>query len=219
MTTRPNRNAQKQKQTMEQIRTLRTLTDATQIEALETAILADNEKFVRFIARRYGEALEFDDALAVVRVGLLAAIRRFDVTKSDHFQMYASRCMRRAIVTEADRFAGPVRRPRREEQKPQRVSMQRQVIGNIALQETFASEEDVEAGVLSHVAAHALTAVIEELPPREAHVMRLRYPLDGSLAFQVSEIAALLGVSKQRAFAIEQQALKRLRERLQKEAA
>jgi RNA polymerase sigma factor (sigma-70 family) len=63
---------------------------------------------------------------------------------------------------------------------------------------------------------HAMSAevqqVITSLPPREAFVLRLRYGLSGQEAQTYTEIAAHLGLTRERIRQLEKQALKRLRQ-------
>ncbi|MFG1706442.1 RNA polymerase sigma factor RpoD/SigA [Nonomuraea sp. M3C6] len=57
-----------------------------------------------------------------------------------------------------------------------------------------------------------LHQVVTTLPPREAFVIRLRYGLAGQEAQTYTEIAAHLGLTRERIRQLEKQALKRLRE-------
>lgn len=200
--------------TVARIRELRAMTDPAQIEALESAILADNEPFVHFVARQYQRGIALDDLLAVARAAMLTAIRRFDPDKSSEFPMYASRCMRRDLLNEVRRFSGPVAKPRHEEQWPEGLSMEQQTADGAAFHDTLADETDEEANILRGLDATYVNKLIDGLSDREATVLRLRYGLAGCLPHQLAEIAAVLGVSKQRAQAIEKRAIERLRERL-----
>ena len=56
-----------------------------------------------------------------------------------------------------------------------------------------------------------LHAMLTELTPREARVLRLRYGLDGNEAHTLKEMGEKLGLSRERIRQIEREALRKLR--------
>jgi RNA polymerase primary sigma factor len=55
-------------------------------------------------------------------------------------------------------------------------------------------------------------AKIDQLPPRERHVLMLRFGLSGGEPASLKEIGAMFGITLQRTHQIETSALKRLKE-------
>jgi RNA polymerase primary sigma factor len=68
-------------------------------------------------------------------------------------------------------------------------------------------DEDVAATMLREL----LQDVLQDLPPRETHVLRLRYGLVDGQTHSLEEVGRKLGVTRERVRQIEAQALKRLR--------
>jgi len=62
-----------------------------------------------------------------------------------------------------------------------------------------------------HLLREELGEMLDALPPREAHVLRLRFGLLGDRGYTLEEIGQKLGVTRERARQIERQALRRLR--------
>jgi RNA polymerase sigma factor (sigma-70 family) len=201
-------------ETLGRLREYRTTTDAGKREAIETLLLAENEPFVHFVARQYQRGVALDDLLAIARSAMLTAIRRFDLSKSEQFPMYASRCMRRDLLTEVRRMAGPVAKPRHEKQWPSSVSMEFDHDGAGSLHDMLEAEDDTAAGAIAAEDVARIAAALEGLAARDAQVVRLRFGLDGGQPHGLAEIAALLGVTKQRVHVILSRALAALREQL-----
>ncbi|GGS76760.1 RNA polymerase sigma factor RpoD/SigA [Nonomuraea spiralis] len=78
----------------------------------------------------------------------------------------------------------------------------------IADEDGLEVQELTERRAMSADVQHVVTA----LPPREAFVIRLRYGLTGQQAQSYTEIAARLGLTRERIRQLERQALKRLRQ-------
>jgi len=65
----------------------------------------------------------------------------------------------------------------------------------------------------AHLAAR-IDAVLSELPPREAFIVRLRHGIGGTEAHTLEEIGKLLGITRERTRQIETRAMRRLRDSL-----
>lgn len=85
--------------------------------------------------------------------------------------------------------------------------------GDETLEDLVADERmpPTEKLALQELMREELLALISQLPPKEALVIRLRYGLEGAKPQSLAEVAAKLGVSRERVRQLEKQALKRLK--------
>ncbi|MCD6540820.1 RNA polymerase sigma factor RpoD/SigA [Candidatus Bipolaricaulota bacterium] len=85
--------------------------------------------------------------------------------------------------------------------------------GEETLEELVADEKmpTTEKLALQELMREELLELISQLPPKEALVIRLRYGLEGAKPQSLAEVAAKLGVSRERVRQLEKQALKRLK--------
>ncbi|RSN07393.1 RNA polymerase subunit sigma [Nonomuraea sp. WAC 01424] len=87
-------------------------------------------------------------------------------------------------------------------------------LGEGRIGDMIADEDGLEVQELTERRAMSADVqhVVTSLPPREAFVIRLRYGLTGQQAQSYTEIAARLGLTRERIRQLERQALKRLRQ-------
>ncbi|MCX7750052.1 MAG: RNA polymerase sigma factor RpoD/SigA [Candidatus Bipolaricaulota bacterium] len=69
-----------------------------------------------------------------------------------------------------------------------------------------------ERAALEILLREELTAIVNQLPERDAQVLRWRFGLEGATPLTLAEVGAALGVSRERARQLEERALKRLKE-------
>lgn len=79
--------------------------------------------------------------------------------------------------------------------------------------------ENPEDGLLGGIDGERLGRFVDELPDREATVVRMRFGIGGIAAHELAEIGAVIGVSKQRVGKILEKALTTIRARLIPERA
>ncbi|GAB4309864.1 MAG: hypothetical protein Kow0097_11190 [Candidatus Bipolaricaulota bacterium] len=86
--------------------------------------------------------------------------------------------------------------------------------GTETLDEIIADESapGPERAALATLFQEELTAIVEQLPPRDAQLLRWRYGLAGESPLTLAEVGKALGVSRERARQLEERALKRLKE-------
>ncbi|MDX1414898.1 MAG: sigma-70 family RNA polymerase sigma factor [Candidatus Promineifilaceae bacterium] len=83
-------------------------------------------------------------------------------------------------------------------------------LGDVIADEHIPQPADV---VASREMAAAVNTAVDQLPSREAQILRMRYGLNGGKPHSFSEIGALLNLSRERIRQIEKQTLDRLRNR------
>src|ERR1051326_1016 len=100
-------------ETLALLRELRVTEDPDRRSQLEGEIVAGNLRFAAFWARRdENRGVERDELRAAASVGLLRAVRMFNVEKSDEWAAYARRCMARDLLREVQLMGGAVWVPR-----------------------------------------------------------------------------------------------------------
>lgn len=154
------------------------------------------------VARRYaGSGIDLDDLVQVAALGLLAAIPRFDPARGMRLLTYATWHMRgylhRAMAQGASLAAGDrawrhATLPDEEEGDPE---------------DALLAEEG------SRVARHDVAAAMNGLSPRERRVLEGLYLADPPL--RRADLAAELGVSRQRVQQLDHRARGRLRRALE----
>ncbi|MGB5135620.1 MAG: sigma-70 family RNA polymerase sigma factor, partial [Prochlorococcaceae cyanobacterium] len=169
---------------------------------------------------RGGRVIELEDCRQVARMALWLAVSRIEDPISA--PAYLSRSIRGALLHHARDLGRTIRVPRREQEKPGArhpwvltsldqpcPSGEGTLLDRVADQALAPEVPAPEAESLSPEAA-ALEQLLDQLPARQAAVLRLRH-LQG---LSCREVARQLGVSTMSVSRDERQALARLRQEL-----
>lgn len=171
-----------------------------------------HEGLVKVIAPRYrGRGLDLDDLVQEGFVGLIRACARYDGRGGTPFSAYAALVIRRAIERALVDQAFPIRVPNhlRGRLEPPRG---RQEPGPGGPGIPLADLAVAPAGARAEADDRArLRAAVDDLPPRERAVIRLRYGLRAGPPRTLAEIGAMTGRSRQLIQQWEARALRRLR--------
>jgi DNA-directed RNA polymerase sigma subunit (sigma70/sigma32) len=81
-------------------------------------------------------------------------------------------------------------------------------LGDVIPDDSVPEPQDV---VFTKQMAEAVNAVVDELPPREAVILRMRYGLNGGKSHSFKEVGDFFNLSRERVRQIEKQTLARLR--------
>jgi RNA polymerase primary sigma factor len=201
---------------------------------------------VGLVARRYalcGVALE--DLVAAGNVGLVLAAHRFDARKGAQFSTYATWWVRReilaAIGTErfmirVPRYASELRRRVLEDGEAgfsaRQVRRAEQTFFPVVSLDTSRDDDSraleeriADPGALVPLesvefedAMSSMGRALKALRPRERAVVELRYGIGVDEPMTLNEVAARLGLSRERIRQIQAEALRRLREALESAA-
>ena len=135
--------------------------------------------------------LPFEEALQAGRIGLWRAILGFDPERGFAFSSYAWTCIKHHIwqAVKVDGRCDPGHAPLQQLDLP-----------------------DPAVVWAENAIRRALLAMVDRLPPRLAYVVMARYGLEGHAPFAYYQIGAALGVTKQRAHQLHNEALVRLRQ-------
>lgn len=215
--------------TLALLRDLREATDPETIEGLEGRLVSGNLRFCYYQAHRYKRPeLELDDLVSVATGALLEAIRRFDLTISTHFAAFARRCIRRDLIVFVRRQASPLRLPREPRAGELRNGRTGALLPEVVSLpmgtgtgrvDDALTVENPEPDLVRGLDAARLGALVDALPERDAHVVRMRFGLVGLAPHELAEIGVVLNITKQRVQAILDKALATLKTMLTTRAA
>ncbi len=156
-------------------------------------LIEHNLRLVAHIIKKYyTQNGDQDDLISIGTIGLIKGVSTFKAEKNVRLATYASRCIENEILMY--------------------FRSQRKLQGELSLSETL--DADGESNSLSLIdvvkvddnmleeldlrdaCARVRRCVDACLTPREAHIIRLRYGLDGQQSLTQREIATLCGISR-----------------------
>ena len=194
----------------------------------------------KLFAQRYGDAVEFDEYLQFARVGLLEAVDRYDSSLGASFRTYAAHRIQGAVLSGLECLSECSRqvalRRRLEQDRVRSLAEQDAEAAPDAFERLVSVAVGMAVGfMLDDVAAfqaadsscgdsayqglaeretrHRLHALIEQLPAKEARIIRHHYLQH--VPFE--EIARDLGVTPGRVSQLHKRALEQLRAALRHE--
>lgn len=168
-----------------------------------------NMRLIVHIARKYKvPGCTFDDLISIGSVGLIKAVRSYNMDTGTSLSTYAARCIENEILMSL------------------RQSRKRQ--GDVSLDEPLGTDKDgnaisfsdllgtppdmVEDEVRRRVTLDKVRRALPLLPERERTVITLRYGLKDGVMHPQHEIARLLGISRSYVSRVEKHAIELLRE-------
>lgn len=153
--------------------------------------------------------LDEDDIRQAGMMGVIRAAQRFDPARAVQFSTYANWFVRsyvgRAAAKFGDRRLGRIRSGDAQHGRSRRSSLWEQLADRVR------AEEGAEASERRRVLRDRVRGVLKMLTPRERQVVEMFYGLaDPLLPNAIQDIAAALGVSKQRASQLKCRAMARI---------
>ena len=171
-------------------------------------LIERNLRLVAHIIKKYyTQSGDQEDLISIGTIGLIKGISTFDASKGARLATYAARCIENEILMY--------------------FRSQKKLQGEVSLSDSIASEQDGDALQLMDVvgvddtmlddihdrdsALQLRRLVQEQLSPREAEIVRLRYGLGGTVPLTQREVANSFGISRSYVSRIEKKALEKLR--------
>ena len=171
-----------------------------------------NLRLVVWVAKGYaGGDVPLLDLIQEGSMGLLVAARKFDPAKDFRFSTYATKWIRHGVTRCIMKHSGLVRVPQRE-WKGQNTQPQVLSLDDADAQLLF---EDLQAPqpqeeLVRQELKNTMDGLLSRLTQRQRQVLRLRFGMDDGVCHSLESIGRLLGISKERARQIENEAVKKL---------
>lgn len=188
-------------------------------EQARDELIVHNLRLVAYIVKKnYPEAKDQDDLVSIGTIGLIRAAETFDYQKGNHFSTYASKCIDNQIKMHFRKIKHTMTELYIDD------PIESDSEGNaLTIADIFSSGINVESDVELKINTEKLYRFIsDELTDREREIICKRYgvsDLDGSVCKPLTqrEIAKEMGISRSYISRIEKRALKKLRERFDKD--
>lgn len=156
-------------------------------------LIRHNLRLVAHVAKKYyAAAATQDDLVSIGTIGLIKAVDTFDPARRVRFASYASQCIEnemRMYLRHARREGTPL-----SLQEPLESSGNDS--GTLTLADVLPDDAIMEEDCERRDLAGRLRTLVRDLPPRDAHILILRYGLDGRGELTQQAVAERLGISR-----------------------
>ena len=175
-------------------------------------LIEHNMRLIVHVARKYKiPGCTFDDLISIGSIGLIKAVRSYDMNAGTSLSTYAARCIENEILM-------CLRQSRKQQ-------------GDVSLEEPLGTVRDgnavsfadllgtspdlVEEEVRRRITLSGVKQALPALPARERLVLSLRYGLKDGAVHPQHEIAKMLGISRSYVSRVEKHGIELLREALE----
>ena len=179
-------------------------------ETVKDSLVEHNLRLVVYIARKFeNTGVDLDDLISIGAIGLIKAVRSFNIDKKIKLATYASRCIENEILMHIRKTASQ----KAEVSLDEPINMD--CDGNeLLLCDILGTEEDLIFRPLEEdVDLRVLRQALQELPGREREIILMRFGLEGRKELTQKEVAQKMGISQSYISRLE----KRIMQRLKKE--
>lgn len=182
-------------------------------EEARQMLIEHNMRLIVHIARKYKiPGCTFDDLISIGAIGLIKAVRSYNMDSGTSLSTYAARCIENEILM-------CLRQSRKQQ-------------ADISLNEPLGTDKDgnavtfadllgtdpdlVESEVRRRITLSAVQRALPALPEREKLVLSMRYGLNDGVMHPQHEIARVLGISRSYVSRVEKHGIELLRQALEK---
>lgn len=175
-------------------------------------LIEHNLRLVAHIVKKYNGTDEADDLISVGSMGLIKAIKTFQLNHGTQFSTYAAKCIENEILMLL-----------RVNKKHKNTISIEDALGTdsedneLAVIDVMFESDDVEQRVHNSVVSEKLNAKLKKyLTKREYIIICLRYGLNGCPALTQREVANKLKISRSYISRLEKKALETMRDNIDK---
>ena len=178
-------------------------------ESARQELVEHNMRLIVHIARKYKiPGCTFDDLISIGAIGLIKAVRSYDMRASTSLSTYAARCIENEILM-------CLRQSRKQQSDislSEPLGTDRE--GNaVSFSDLLGTPPDlVEDEVRRRITLGKVRQALPTLPERERTVLTLRYGIKDGVVHPQHEIAELLGISRSYVSRVEKHGIELLRE-------
>jgi len=175
-------------------------------------LIEHNLRLVVYISKKFeNTGIGIEDLISIGTIGLIKAVNTFRADKNIKLATYASRCIENEILMYIRKTGN--QRTELSIDEPLNVDWD----GNeLLLSDVLGSDEDsVYRNLEQDEDLRMLRCAVDELPPRERDIIRMRYGLSGYKERTQKEVADLLGISQSYISRLEKRIIRDLREKIE----
>jgi len=178
-------------------------------------LVEHNLRLVTHIMKKYyAQADDLDDLISIGTIGLIKGINSYKADKGVRLATYASRCIENEILMHF--------RSQKKSAGDMSLGEALDVDGDgngLSVMDVVASEDNMAERIGDEEICAGLQKCVDQvLTRREAHIIKLRYGLDGARPRTQRETAEECGISRSYVSRIEKKALEKLRAALGEDA-
>lgn len=181
----------------------------------QNILIQKNMRLVAHMVKKYASSdIETEDMISIGTIGLIKAIKSFDIDKGSRFATYAAKCIDNELLMTL----------RNNKKRSREVSLNEPIgtdkEGNEISLIDFVEcpNSDICRIIELNSQVECLDKAIKNaLTPREIEIIALRYGLYGGEEKTQNEIAGMLGISRSYVSRIEKKALNKLRNEMENE--
>ena len=180
-------------------------------ETARQMLIEHNMRLIVHIARKYKvPGCTFDDLISIGAIGLIKAVRSYDMNTGTSLSTYAARCIENEILMSLRQS----RRQQSEVSLDEPLGMDSE--GNtVSFSDLLGTPADlVEEEVRRRVTLDMVRRALPSLPERERMVLTLRYGLEDGVIHPQHEIAKMLDISRSYVSRVEKHAIELIRDKL-----
>jgi len=178
-------------------------------ESAREMLIEHNMRLIVHIARKYKvPGCTFDDLISIGAIGLIKAVRSYDMDTGTTLSTYAARCIENEILMSL-----------RQSRKQQNDISLDEPLGtdadgnSVSFSDLLGTPPDlVEDEVRRRVTLERVKKALPRLPERERLVLKLRYGLEDGVVHPQHEIASMLDISRSYVSRVEKHAIELLRD-------
>ena len=182
-------------------------------ETAKTQLIERNLRLVVYIAKKFeGSGVDLEDLISIGSIGLIKAVRTFDVDKKIKLATYASRCIENEILMHLRK----VSKQKNEISLDKPLSLDSD--GNeLLLADVLGVDcEEVFSGLETQFENEMLHQVIAKLDNRDKKIMSMRFGLDGGEGKTQKEVADMMQISQSYISRIEKKILSKMKKSISK---
>jgi len=176
-------------------------------------LIEHNLRLVVYIAKKFeNTGVMLDDLISIGTIGLIKAIKSFNVEKNIKLATYASRCIENEILM----FLRKISKRKKEISFDDPLNVDWN--GNkLLLSDILGTDEDiVTKDIELQSKRRILYEKIDSLETREREIMIRRFGLQGKKELTQKEVALLMGISQSYISRLEKKIIKKIKVSLQK---
>ena len=180
---------------------------------VRATLIEHNLRLVVYIAKKFeNTGINIEDLISIGTIGLIKAVNTFDASKKIKLATYASRCIENEILM----FLRRNGRVRMEVSLDEPLNADWD--GNeLLLSDVLGTEPDLVTRMLEEEVDRTLISeAINNLPPREKRIMKLRFGMENGKERTQKEVADLLGISQSYISRLEKKIIRHLQSEMAK---